>query len=181
MASSLKTLTFDGVLEHVMARLRSWEEPATAHVLPDAPLPAGRSFALGLDRAFALASRAAGSRGLGRAARLLAQTAHALNPHSASAELALGKALVRSGRDRQALLHLRRAAKGEGREKRGSWELARLLLRLERSDADRVAFASASATFSGVPVARRRRSPGVQRPVGVSRCAVNHARRKVSA
>ena len=135
MASSLKTLTFDGVLEHVMARLRSWEEPATAHVLPDAPLPAGRSFALGLDRAFALASRAAGSRGLGRAARLLAQTAHALNPHSASAELALGKALVRSGRDRQALPHLRRAAKGEGREKRGSWELARLLLRLERSDA----------------------------------------------
>lgn len=136
MGSSLNTLTFDRVLEHAIARLRSWEEPATAHVLPDAPLPAGRTFAVGLEAPFALASRLAGSRGMSRAALLLAQMAHTLNPRSASAELALGKALVRGGRDQQALLHLQRAAKGEGREKRGSWDLARLLLRLERSDAE---------------------------------------------
>jgi len=128
-------LTFDGVLEQAIARLRSWEEAKTAQVGLPAPVQSGRRFALGFDRPLALASRAAGSRRLRRTALLLAQTAHALNQGSASAQLALGKALVRSGRDEEALPHLQRAAEVEGPHKLGSWDLARLLLRLERSDA----------------------------------------------
>lgn len=135
MRSSLKTLTFEGVLEHASARLRLWDEAKAVQAGLGVSLPSRRSFAFGFDRPLALASRAAGSRGLSRAAQLLAETAHALNPRSTSAQLALGKALVRAGRYDQALPYLQRAAEADGPHKRGSWELARSLLRLERSDA----------------------------------------------
>lgn len=83
----------------------------------------------------ALFSRAAGRAGRAYAALHLASIAQAANSHRTAAHVAAGKALVRLGRENDALQAFRRAAEVDGSDRDGNWQRARLLVRLERTTA----------------------------------------------
>ena len=125
----------DNVLRHSRETLGEWaaasdEAAATAHPVRAASPP---SLFPGLEQGLALVSRAALGRGYTRFARKAAAAAVGLAPDSSVANRAFGISLRRSGEHVRALSHMQKAAAQDDARQRANWELAKLLLHLERS------------------------------------------------
>ncbi|HEY1963137.1 MAG TPA: glycosyltransferase family 9 protein [Rhizomicrobium sp.] len=91
---------------------------------------------LGLDRVLLIIGRLASRRGYDRLGLRVCVAAADANPHSMYTNIAAGTASRRAGDPGRALLYLQRAAAQDDLSKRGSWELAKFLLRTVRDTAE---------------------------------------------
>ena len=122
------------VLAHARKRLSAISEnqpcPERVQNLSARRSPA---VAFGIDRVMLAIGRIARHKGYGRVGLRASLAAARMNPALAQANISAGVALERIGDGAGARFYLRRAAAAEDASKRGSWELAKLLLREMRN------------------------------------------------
>jgi tetratricopeptide (TPR) repeat protein len=168
---SLRTVRGDDVLGRATAEVRSWQTSDDGGPVESLPPAQADRFLFGIDRLLVFLSAAARRKNHLVAARLFVEPALAFNPHSAKAHIALALVLRRKGLEAEALSHLLSAVQRDGKSKRGNWELARLLLRIERDDAspDAVArYRSRLLSALGAAVTSNNRSIRAEASVALS-------------
>jgi tetratricopeptide (TPR) repeat protein len=135
----VKQVDAAGVLNRSAAKLRAWESMPPLSETTDAGRGAadrGRWYGWipGLDGILILLGRGALSKGFVRLGLWATEAAVSANPSSPAASLAAARARWLYADIRGALHYLQTAAKLDNSRHDGHWELAKLLLRLERED-----------------------------------------------
>ncbi len=123
-----------GVLDRSAAKLRAWEGMAPVSETLDGSRGAWYGRIPGLGGILLLLGRGALSKGFVRLGLWATQAAVSADPASPAASLAAARARRRNGDIQGALHHLHTAVRLDDSQTDGHWELAKLLLRLERQD-----------------------------------------------